>query len=54
MNFLLSPPTPFFVSPEHKKRIEQIQNDFLYRMKKEDEPKFYAYLEFLIGVMERK
>ena len=55
MNFLLTTPTPFFVSdPEHRKRIEQIQEDFLWRMKKEDEPKFYAYLEFLIGVMERK
>lgn len=54
-SFLLTKPTPFFISdPEHKKRIEQIQGDFLWRMKKEDEIKFYAYLNYLIKVKESK
>ena len=55
MNFLLSPPTPFFISDlEYKKKIERIQEDFLWRMKKEDELKIYAYLQFLIRIKEGK
>ena len=52
-SFLLTRPTPFFISDsKYKKRINQIQKDFLYRMKKEDEVKFYTYLNYLIKVRE--
>ena len=47
-------PTPFFISdPTYKKKIERIQEDFLYRMRKEDEIKFYTYLNNLIKVSQR-
>ena len=53
MDFLSSHPSPIFLHNEeyiefeletYWKKIDKIGNDLLIRMSKEDEPKFYAYL----------
>ena len=53
MFFQLSRPTPFFIHDEKfKKKMEKISEEWLYRMKKEDEPLFFAYLNALVKVRE--
>ncbi len=52
-NFLSSKPIPFFIADaEFKKKIERIQEDFLWRMDPKVEPRFYAYLNEVIKVRE--
>ena len=44
-------PEPFvIIDIVFKKKIERIQDDFLYRMKTDQEPRFFAYLNELIEV----
>lgn len=53
MSFLSSKPIPFFITDaEFKKKIERIQEDFLWRMDPKVEPRFYAYLNEVIKVRE--
>ena len=44
-------PTPFFIFDlEFRKKMDSIQEDFLYRLKKEDEPLFFEYLNKLTKI----
>ncbi len=53
MIFDIQTPIPFFISDaEFKKKIERIQEDFLYRMKDYDEPRFFFYLNQLTKIAE--
>ena len=55
MIFDIQTPIPFFISDKvYKKKMDKVGEDFLYRMKKEDEPEFFAYLNNLIKVREGK
>jgi hypothetical protein len=53
MSFLSSKPTPFFIlDKEFRKKMDQIQEDFLCRLEKEKEPLFFYYLNQLTKLAE--
>ena len=56
--YLSNDQPPYFFTPKpfviadivFKKKIEKIQEDYLWRMTPEEEPKFWVYLNTLIKV----